>query len=89
MITSPTAGTFSREQVTTFSTPAGTPAASKISAKIIPPVNGVSSDGFSTTQFPAAIGNASPRAVSNVGKFQGEITVTTPIGRRIASDTLP
>jgi len=39
--------------------------------------------------LPATSGNRKPRAVRTQGKFHGLMTVTTPIGRRTAIDTLP
>ena len=85
---SPTSATDSREQVTTLSTPSGTPASASTSAKTSPPVTGVSSEGFSTTALPAAKAKAMPREDSSKGKFQGEMAATTPSGRRTAMLTL-
>ncbi len=86
---SPTSVTFSREQVTTLNTPAGSSASLKSSAMSTPPDTGVSSDGFKTTVLPTARATAKPRDESNSGKFQGEITVTTPSGLRTTILTLP
>ena len=77
---SPTSATLSREQVTTLNTPGGNWTSSKSSAINRPPETGVSSEGFSTTVLPTARATASPREESRRGKFQGEITATTPNG---------
>jgi hypothetical protein len=41
---------------------------------------GVTSEGFATTQFPAAIAGAIFQENKYKGKFQGDIQPTTPIG---------
>ena len=84
IISSPTAPTLSRLQVTTLNTPGGMPASSRISAKYNPPAYGVSSDGFRTTVLPTASAAAKPREVRMPGMFHGEMTLTTPKGKRVA-----
>mmetsp|Transcript_92012 Transcript_92012/g.297706 ORF Transcript_92012/g.297706 Transcript_92012/m.297706 type:complete len:217 (+) Transcript_92012:831-1481(+) len=44
------------------------------------------SEGFSKTQFPAAIAAIMPPIDKFKGKFHGEMTKTTPFGSRITSD---
>jgi hypothetical protein len=41
-------------------------------------VNGVSSEGFSTTALPAAMAGANLAVARTIGTFQGEIAPTTP-----------
>ena len=65
-----------------FSTPAGSPAASKISPHSWPPTHGDSSDGFRTTVLPNASGAVIDRADRISAAFQGAIAATTPTGRR-------
>src|SRR5690606_8181424 len=68
--------------ITTLSTPAGSPASSKMRANNKPPVIGVSLAGLITTALPRAIAGATERCERCSGKFQGLITPTTPNGRR-------
>src|SRR5206468_6442081 len=79
--TSTTSGVRSRDAVTMFSTPAGTPAASA-SLTSASDVSGVSSAGFHTTVQPAASAGAILRAIIAAGKFQGVTTATTPTASR-------
>src|SRR5699024_141189 len=66
---------------TTFNTPLGNPASSKIRASSYAMI-GVSVAGFQTTAFPDMIaGNDFQDAIA-IGKFQGVIKPTTPIGDR-------
>ncbi|MNN29631.1 hypothetical protein D3C81_1432430 [compost metagenome] len=70
---------------TTFSTPAGSPALSAIRASSRA-VNGVSSDGLSTMQQPAANAGATFQAAISIGKFHGMIAPATPIGSFLATE---
>ena len=63
--------------MTTFRTPAGTPASSASNASASD-VRGVSSAGLATTVQPAASAGAILRAIIAAGKFQGVIAATTP-----------
>jgi hypothetical protein len=65
--------------VTTFKTPAGSPASRESSAKRSA-VRGVNSAGFRTTVFPVASAGATFHASISMGKFQGMIWPTTPTG---------
>ena len=47
-------------------------------------VCGLSSDGFTTTVLPQAIAGATFQVISSSGRFHGQMTPTTPIGRRMA-----
>ena len=67
--------------VTQFTTPAGTPAFSSASTRRMPD-SGASDEGLNTTVLPVISAGASLRAGIEAGKFQGEITVTTPSGSR-------
>ena len=67
--------------VTKFSTPLGQPACTSASVKRKPD-SGASEEGLKTTVFPMARAGAILRAGMEAGKFQGEITVTTPSGSR-------
>src|SRR5262249_1583838 len=67
---------------TTFSTPSGRPASSKMRACIKPPVIGVSLDGLSTTSLPTARAGASERMVRLIGEFHGLMIAITPSGLR-------
>jgi hypothetical protein len=67
---------------TTENAPAGTPASFITSASSVA-VEGVSSDGFRMTELPHAIAGAIFQVESSSGRFQGEITPTTPCGSRI------
>jgi hypothetical protein len=68
-----------RVVVTTLSTPAGSPAAAASSASARAE-SGVSSGGLTTTVQPAAMAGATLRVIMAMGKFQGVIAATTPIG---------
>ena len=72
---------------TTWSSPAGRPAAANSSARISPPVIGVSGDGLSTTALPSASAGATTRMPRISGKFQGVSTPITPRGMRSATLT--
>ncbi|MBB5570839.1 hypothetical protein GGI58_006010 [Rhizobium lentis] len=65
--------------VTTFKTPSGMPARAASSAKA-KAENGVNSEGFSTTEQPAAKAGADFRVIMAAGKFHGVMAATTPIG---------
>ena len=67
---------------TVFSTPAGNPASSAISASI-EAVHGLHSAGLCTTVQPAARAGAIFQVDSMNGVFHGVITPTGPSGRRI------
>src|SRR3954470_19849998 len=71
----------------TLNTPAGKPAsaASFANAKAH---SGVSSAGFKTTVQPAANAGAILRVIIAIGKFQGVIAATTPIGCLIVMSRL-
>ena len=43
-------------------------------------VSGVTSDDFTTTVLPVTSAGASLRAMTNTGKFQGQIPTLTPSG---------
>ena len=64
---------------TTLSTPLGSPASVKISARRIAH-SGVSSAGFSTTVFPQTSAGAIFQIGIATGKFHGVIRPTTPSG---------
>ena len=68
--------------MTTFRTPAGSPASAKISPQSRPPTKGECSDGFKTTVLPSASGAAIERAERISAAFQGAIAPMTPAGRR-------
>ena len=65
--------------ITTFTTPFGTPARSKIST-IASAVKGVSVAGFKITVHPAASAGPIFLVAIPAGKFQGVIKSETPIG---------
>ena len=65
--------------VTTLSTPAGSPASCRISAKATVEA-GECSDGLATQTFPAASRGASFQVSSSSGLFHGVIAPTTPTG---------
>ena len=65
--------------LTRLNTPAGTPAASMISAKIWAE-NGAISDGFSTMVQPTASAGATLQAIWLIGQFHGVMKPQTPIG---------
>ncbi len=75
--------------VTTFSTPAGSPASAKISAQRSPPTYGENSLGLSTAVFASAIGAAIERAERISAAFHGAIAPTTPTGRRMPIANAP
>ena len=56
---------------------------------ITPPDTGVFGSLLSTTAFPSTSAGPSERIASTIGKFQGVITPTTPIGARRAVDVRP
>ena len=66
---------------TTLNAPSGTPTDFITSASRVAVV-GVSSEGFRITALPDAIAGASFQVDSSSGRFQGEITPTTPCGWR-------
>ncbi len=47
-------------------------------------VEGVSSDGFTTTVLPQASAGPTFHVIKRSGRFHGQITAMTPFGRRIA-----
>ena len=63
----------------TWNNPSGKPA-SKASSPMRMLESGVHSAGFSTTAFPAARAGANPQLAIVIGKFQGVMIPTTPIG---------
>ncbi len=67
--------------VTTFSTPAGSPASCRARAKCSPE-SGVSVAGLKTAALPVASSGASLRAGVISGSFHGLITRMTPMGSR-------
>ena len=71
-----------------FKTPSGMPASRANSPKRIA-VNGVSSAGFSTTVFPVASAAEKPQPAIGIGKFQGTMIPTTPIGSLKVMSTPP
>ena len=62
-----------------LSTPAGSPASSA-SLAIARAQSGVSAAGLTTIVHPEASAGATLRVIMAIGKFQGEIAATTPIG---------
>ncbi len=68
---------------TTLYTPFGTPTLFITSPSSVA-VDGVSSDGFTTTALPHASAGPTFHVISSSGRFQGQITATTPRGTRIA-----
>ena len=66
---------------TRLNTPSGKPLSAMIAASSSS-ASGVTSDGLSTTQQPAASAGASFQAVVTMGKFHGTISPTTPQGSR-------
>ncbi|MNH20253.1 hypothetical protein D3C79_800140 [compost metagenome] len=74
---------------TTLSTPAGSPASSKIRANSSPPHTGVSLAGLTTTALPSAKAGAIERWVRCRGKFHGLMTPTTPNALRYTRLSLP
>ena len=65
----------------TFSTPGGQPGGDARSRPRIAPVQGVSSEGLSTTLLPAISAAAAMLTASAAGKLNGAITANTPYGR--------
>jgi len=47
-------------------------------------VEGVSSEGLTTTVLPQASAGPTFHVMSSSGRFQGQITATTPLGTRTA-----
>jgi hypothetical protein len=74
--------------VTTLSTPGGSPASVRISARRSV-VNGVVSAGLATTALPHTSAGPSLFESSVVGKFHGTIAATTPSGRRSTRPSTP
>ena len=75
--------------VTTFSTPGGKPASSRISACSRPAEIGACSEGFRTTVLPNAIGRIAVRQARLNAPFHGVKPATTPRGLRTAIATRP
>ncbi len=71
----------SRSAATMFTTPAGQPASTRISAKTLAS-RGVSGAGFNTMVEPDAMHGATFRAVMNSGTFHGMMPAHTPTGSR-------
>src|SRR5699024_12863267 len=71
---------------TIWKTPSGRPASSRARAIMTPPETGVRGSGFSTTALPNARAGTTERIDRISGKLNGEITPTTPTGRRRAKD---
>ena len=71
--------TVSPSPWSTRTSPAGAPASSK-SRSTHAPLSGVSSEGFSSTAFPAATAIAVSVNGMPKGKFHGAITATVPSG---------
>ena len=69
---------------TTLKTPSGMPGLGASSAMRIA-VSGDFSEGFSTSELPAASAGPIFQAAMISGKFQGTIAPTTPIGSRVIS----
>ena len=67
---------------TTLYTPGGTPTLF-ITSPNSAAVCGVSSEGFTTTVLPQASAGPTFQVISSKGRFQGQITPTTPTGRRM------
>ena len=68
---------------TTLYTPGGTPTLFITSPSSVA-VDGVSSEGFTTTVFPQASAGPTFQVIRSSGRFHGQITATTPFGTRIA-----
>src|SRR5690606_41922205 len=66
---------------TTLNTPSGPPA-SRITSPSSAVVDGVVSDGLTTTVLPKASAGATFQVISSSGRFQGQITAITPRGVR-------
>src|SRR5699024_499608 len=71
---------------TRCNTSCGRPASSKMRVIINPPVTEVRGSGFSNTALPNARAGTTERIDKINGKLNGEITATTPAGRRRAND---
>ncbi|MCY1307803.1 hypothetical protein D9M70_577600 [compost metagenome] len=71
-----------------LTTPAGTPAASRISPSSRVEAE-VSSDGLTTVVQPAAKANGSFWLTIRKGKFQGVMIDTTPIASRSTTPSVP
>jgi hypothetical protein len=69
---------------TTLNTPGGRPAASA-SSPSRSALSGDFSEGLSTSELPAASTGPIFQAAISMGKFQGTIAPTTPIGSRVTS----
>ena len=76
---------ISEAPVMTDKTPGGKPASSPMRA-YSSAMRGVTSDGLSITQFPAASAGAILLASSKAGEFQGVIKPTIPMGSLTAID---
>ena len=72
----------------TWKTLSGSPASRASSPSRIA-VSGVSSAGLRTTGLPAASAGAKPQPAIGIGKFQGTMTPTTPIGSLNVMSTPP
>ncbi len=70
------------QPVTTFTTPAGSPASYRTSAKATVEADACS-DGLTTQVLPAASSGASFQVSSIRGEFHGVIAATTPTGARV------
>ncbi|CAO0830576.1 hypothetical protein SMICM17S_01417 [Streptomyces microflavus] len=68
--------------IRTLSSPAGSPASSKIFAISPPPTTGALWWGFTTTALPSASAGATDFMVTRKGKLKALITPTTPTGSR-------
>src|SRR6476469_3458575 len=73
---------------TRLKTPGGSPDAARISAST-QAQPGVHWAGLNTTVFPNASAGAIFQAGMAIGKFQGVINPTTPIGSRVISTSTP
>ncbi len=74
--------------VTTFSTPAGTPASTARRA-MARAQSGVSAAGLTTTVQPLARAGPTLRVIMAIGKFQGAMAAHTPTGCLIDIRRLP
>ena len=74
--------------VTTFSTPAGTPASTARRA-MASAQSGVSAAGLTTTVQPEARAGPTLRVIMAIGKFHGAMAAQTPIGCLIDISRLP
>jgi hypothetical protein len=71
----------------TWKTPAGTPASSKMRAKTAPPEIAVRGSGLRMTALPSARAGAIALMARIVGTLNGAMTPTTPAGTRRAKDS--